>query len=227
IVGCFGIGLIPTGGADPYALRRQALGIIHIILDRQYTINLAELVKRSLELLAAKIDRQPQIVADEVLEFIKGRFFNNLTARGIPAGVVDGVLATGFNELLEANRKIEALDTFRHRDDFELLLVAFKRVMNIIKGTAEQRIAPDLLEVAAEKELFGKLNLISDSCQKDIAGRNYLQALETMAELKPAVDTFFDNVMVMVDDEATKNNRIGLLQAIASLFKQVADFARL
>ncbi len=227
IVGCFGIGLIPTGGADPYALRRQALGIIHIILDRQYTINLTELVKRSLELLAAKIDRQPQVVADEVLEFIKGRFFNNLTARGIPAGVVDGVLATGFYELLEANRKIEALDTFRHRNDFELLLVAFKRVMNIIKGTAEEQIVPDLLEVAAEKELFEKLNLISASCQKDIAGRNYLQALETMAELKPAVDTFFDNVMVMVDDQAVKNNRIGLLQAIAGLFKQVADFARL
>ncbi|MEA3240642.1 MAG: glycine--tRNA ligase subunit beta [Pseudomonadota bacterium] len=227
IVGCFGIGLIPTGGADPYALRRQALGIIHIILDRQYTINLAELVNRSLELLAAKINRQPQMVADEVLEFIKGRFFNNLTARGIPAGVVDGVLATGFYELLETNRKIEALDAFRHRDDFELLLVAFKRVMNIIKGTTEQQIAPDLLEVAAEKELFGKLNLISASCQKNIAGRNYLQALETMAELKPAVDTFFDQVMVMVDDEATKNNRIGLLQAIASLFRQVADFSKL
>ena len=137
------------------------------------------------------------------------------------------MLATGFSELLEANRKIEALDTFRHRDDFELLLVAFKRVMNIIKGTTEQQITPDLLEVAAEKELFEQLNLISDSCQKDIAGRNYLQALETMAELKPAVDTFFDNVMVMVDDQATKNNRIGLLQAIANLFKQVADFARL
>jgi glycyl-tRNA synthetase beta chain len=227
IVGCFGIGLTPTGGADPYALRRQALGIIHIILDRQYTINLTELVKRSLELLAAKIDRQPQVVADEVLEFIKGRFFNNLTARGIPAGVVDGVLATGFYELLEVNRKIEALDTFRHRNDFELLLVAFKRVMNIIKGTVEEQIVPDLLEVTAEKELFEKLNLISASCQKDIAGRKYLQALETMAELKPAVDTFFDNVMVMVDDQAVKNNRIGLLQAIASLFKQVADFARL
>jgi glycyl-tRNA synthetase beta chain len=227
IVGCFGIGLTPTGGADPYALRRQALGIIHIILDRQYTINLAELVKRSLELLAAKIDRQPQVVADEVLEFIKGRFFNNLTAKGIPAGVIDGVLATGFYELLEANRKIEALNTFRHRDDFELLLVAFKRVMNIIKNADEQQIVSDLLEDEAEKELFEKLNLIADSCQKDIAGRNYLQALETMAELKPAVDTFFDNVMVMVNNEATKNNRIGLLQAIAALFKQVADFARL
>ncbi len=227
IVGCFGIGLIPTGGADPYALRRQALGIIHIILDRQYPINVAALVKRSMELLAARIDRQPQVVADEVLEFIKGRFFNNLTAGGIPAGVVDGVLATGFHELLEANRKIEALNSFRHRDDFDLLLVAFKRVMNIIKNADEQQVTSNLLEVAAEKELFKKLTLIADSCQKDIEGRNYLQALETMAELKPAVDTFFDNVMVMVDDEAVKNNRIGLLQAIAALFKQVADFARL
>ena len=227
IVGCFGIGLIPTGGADPYALRRQALGIIHIILDRCYPINLAELVEDSLELLAAKIDRQPQEVAGEVLEFIKGRFSNNLTAKGIPAGVVDGVLATGFHELLEAKRKIEALDTFRHRDDFELLLVAFKRVMNIIKGAEEQEIAPDLLEDEAEKVLFGKYNQLADSCRKLIAKQNYPQALETMAELKPEVDTFFDNVMVMVDDREIKNNRIGLLQAIASLFKQVADFARL
>lgn len=227
IIGCFGIGLIPTGGADPYALRRQALGIIHIILDRRYAVNLAQLIERSLELLAAKIERPPQTVAEEVLEFIKGRFFNNLTAKGIPSGVVDGVLATGFNELLETNSKIEALNSFRHRDDFELLLVAFKRVMNIIKGTAAQRISPDLLEAAAEKELFEKLNVITGSCQEAIAERDYMQALETMAELKPAVDTFFDQVMVMVDDEAIKNNRIGLLQAIAALFKRVADFARL
>jgi len=227
IVGCFGIGLIPTGGADPYALRRQALGIIHIILDRQYAIRLDKLVKDSLELLATKIDRQPREVGNEVLEFIKGRFFNNLTARGIPAGVVEGVLATGFYQLLEANRKIEALNTFRQRDDFELLLVTFKRVMNIIKGADEQQIVPDLLEDKAEIKLFAELNQLTDSCQKAIADQNYLQALETMAKLKPAVDNFFDNVMVMVDNQAVKSNRIGLLQAITSLFRQVADFSKL
>ncbi len=227
IVGCFGIGLIPTGGADPYALRRQALGIIHIILDRRYAINLAELVSRSLELLAAKIDRQPEEVKTEVLDFIKGRFYNNLTAKGIPAGVVEGVLATGFHQLLEANHKIEALEAFRHRDDFELLLVAFKRVMNIIKGAGEQQISPDLLSDDAEKQLHEKLNQVADSCRAFIEEKKYLQALETMAELKPAVDTFFDQVMVMVDDEAVKNNRLALLQTIAALFKQVADFSKL
>ena len=227
IVGCFGIGLTPTGGADPYALRRQALGIIHIILDRRYDLNLAELVDRALELLAAKIDRQPEEVKTEVLDFIKGRFLNNLTARGIPAGVVEGVLATGFDQLLEASHKIEALETFRHRDDFELLLVAFKRVMNIIKGAGEQQISPELLGDEAEKQLYEKLSQVADSCRQAIEAKNYLQALETMAELKPAVDNFFDQVMVMVEDEAVKNNRVALLQAIAALFKQVADFSKL
>lgn len=227
IVGCFGIGLIPTGNADPYALRRQALGIIHIILDRKYVIRLDKLVKDSLELLATKINRPPQEVGNEVLEFIKGRFFNNLTARGIPAGVVEGVLATGFHQLLEANRKIEALNTFRQRDDFELLLVTFKRVMNIIKGADEQQVVPALLADEAEVKLFAELNQLTNSCQKAIADQNYLQALETMAKLKPAVDNFFDNVMVMVANQAVKNNRIGLLQAITSLFRQVADFSKL
>ncbi|MBN2889490.1 MAG: glycine--tRNA ligase subunit beta [Deltaproteobacteria bacterium] len=228
IVGCFGIGLLPTGGADPYALRRQALGIIHIISDRQYELDLSWLVEKSLVLLAEKIDRPAQQVAQEVLEFIKGRLFNNLTAKGIPAGVVEAVLHDGVSDLVEAGNKIAALDLFRHRDDFELLLVAFKRVMNIIKDASPAaQINEQLFEEEAEQQLHQAFLQIDAACRQAIADRDYPRALATMAELKPTVDQFFDQVMVMAEDETVKKNRLALLQAIATMFKQVADFARL
>ncbi len=229
ICGCFGIGLLPTGGADPYALRRQALGIIHIILDRRYELDLSWLVDRSLELLAAKIEREPAQVATEVLNFIKGRLQHNLTAKGVPSGVVEAVLHAGIDNLMVASDKIEAVNTFRHRDDIEPLLAAFKRVMNIIKGSEGKALPldPDLLTTPEEERLHAEYTRISADCRQAIAGRDFLKALEVMAELKPAVDDFFDHVMVMVDDEALKNNRLALLQAIAAMFRQVADFAKL
>jgi glycyl-tRNA synthetase beta chain len=229
ICGCFGIGLLPTGAADPYALRRQALGIIHIILDRRYELDLSWLVNRSLELLAAKIDRDPAQVAAEVLNFIKGRLQHNLTARGVPAGVVEAVLHAGIDDLLVAGNKIDALNRFRHRDDFESLLAAFKRVMNIIKGAGDRQLQvdPQRLETPEEKQLYAEYTRIADACRQAIAGQDFLAALETMADLRPAVDAFFDHVMVMVEDEALKNNRLALLQAIAAMFRQVADFGKL
>ncbi|MCK5681478.1 glycine--tRNA ligase subunit beta, partial [bacterium] len=228
ITGCFGIGLQPTGSADPYALRRQALGIINICLDRNYSLSLKEVVGKALELLQSKIDRPADTVAIEVIDFIKGRLFHSLTAARIPAGVIEAVLATGFDDIVTTVKSINALDRFRHRDDFTDLLTAFKRIMNITrKEKSRYTLYPDKLTTDAETELYNAWQKVANEINEHLSKNDYDQALSTVAELKISVDSFFNEVMVMVDDQDIRENRLALLQGIAGDFKKIADFAKL
>jgi glycyl-tRNA synthetase beta chain len=225
ICGCFGVGLIPTGTADPYALRRSALGIIHIILERRYPLSLAALVERSLELLAAKLTRpRPEVTAD-VLEFFRGRFFNLLAGR-YPVDVVDAVTAVSCDDLGEAAAKIAALADFKNRPDFEPLAGAFKRVVNIVKEPVTTPVNEALLVEGAERELLRASRAVANTVVRKVAERDYLAALTEIALLKPAVDAFFDAVMVMAEDPAVRANRLALLQEIKGLFRDIADFGR-
>ncbi len=228
IVGCFGVGLQPTGSADPYALRRQVLGIINICLDRNYHLPLGELINQALKLLENKIEKPAESIAIEIIEFIKGRFFNNLTASGIPAGVIEAVLATGFDDIVNSHEKICALNRFRHREDFSDLLTAFKRIMNITRKEKENyKLIPESLKEGAETNLFQIWQTVAKRLSKDLENNDYDQAFSTVAELKISVDTFFDEVMVMVDEQDIRENRLALLQGIAADFKKIADFAKL
>ncbi len=228
IVGCFGVGLQPTGSADPYALRRQVLGIINICLDRNYHLPLNELIKQALQLLASKIEKPSASIASEVIEFIKGRFFNNLTASGIPAGVIEAVLTTGFDDIVNSHNRICALDRFRHREDFSDLLTAFKRIMNITRKEKENyQLIPENLMAGTEANLYQTWQEVAKRLAKDLGNNDYDQAFSTVAELKISVDTFFDEVMVMVDEQDVRENRLALLQGIAADFKKIADFAKL
>ena len=227
ICGCFSVGLIPTGTADPYALRRNAIGILSIILDRNYQLAIPELVSRSVALLAEKHLRPAEEIVTDVCEFIRLRLVNMLTARGFAADVVDAVLAARFDDPVDAVKRIEALSELKKRDDFEALSVAFKRVGNIIKGGIEQPVSAELFEADSEKTLFAELQSVESRVAEVVSQGNYLLALETVAGLRPAVDAFFDGVMVMVDDAAVKSNRLALLTRIAGIFKDIADFGRL
>ena len=228
ITGCFGIGLQPTGSADPYALRRQALGIINICLDRDYRLSLREVVGRALELLQSKIERPADAVVDEVIEFIKGRLFHSLTADKIPAGVIEAILATGFDDIVTTVKRINALDRFRHRDDFSDLLTAFKRIMNITRKEKENYpLIPEQLTTETEKDLYNCWQQVAGKIDDHLDHDDYDLALSTVADLKTSVDTFFDEVMVMVDEKDIRENRLALLQGIASDFKKIADFAKL
>ncbi len=228
IAGCFGVGLQPTGSADPYALRRQVLGIINICLDRNYRLPLKDLIEQALKLLQAKIEHPIETVTAEVLEFIKGRFFHSLTAAGIPAGVIEAVLATGFDDIVISHKRISALDRFRHRDDFADLLTAFKRIMNITRKEKEiYKLIPENLMEGAEADLYLAWQKVAKRLDDGLANEDYDQAFSTVAELKSSVDTFFDEIMVMVDDQAVRENRLALLQGIAADFKKIADFAKL
>ncbi len=227
ICGCFSVGLIPTGTADPYALRRCAIGILAIILDRGYAISIPELVEKSVALLEAKRQRPAEEIVADVLEFIRLRLVNMLTGQDYPSDVVDAVLSAAFTEPVDAVDRVKALADLKGREDFEPLSVAFKRVGNIIKGGLEQEVDPALFEADCEKQLYEQLRQVQNKVAELVAGRNYPVALETIAGLRAPVDAFFEGVMVMAEDQAVKNNRLALLTSIAGLFKGVADFSRI
>ncbi len=227
ICGCFSVGLIPTGTADPYALRRSAIGILAIIMDRGYTISIPDLVSKSVQLLETKRQRTADEISADVVEFIRLRLVNLLSAQSYPVDVIDAVLSASFVEPIDAVERIKALSSLKKMDDFEPLAVAFKRVGNIIKGGLEQPVDPTLLSEECEKELFANLQEVQGRVEEYISERNYTQALETIARLRQPVDRFFDGVMVMVEDELVKNNRLALLTGVAGLFKGIADFRRI
>ncbi len=227
ICGCFSVGLIPTGSADPYALRRSALGIINIILDKGYPLSICALVERSLALLGQKLTRAEADVKADVLEFFRGRFVN-LMADRFPTDVVDAVVAVSFDDLVDAAAKIDALAAFKTRPDFEPLAVAFKRVCNIVKGPVVVAGVNELdFQEEAEGVLHRAYHSVASTVTAKVAERDYLAALTQIATLKGAVDDFFDKVMVMAEDERVRNNRLALLQEIKGLFRDIADFAKI
>lgn len=226
ICGCFGVGLIPTGSADPYALRRSAIGIINIILDRQYRLSLDALTGSAIAMLGSKLTRPSAEVKSDVLEFFRGRFVNIMADR-YPADGIDAVLAAGWDEMVDAAARIAAISAFKGRDDFEPLSVAFKRVCNIVKEGIDSKVDSSLFQDPAEGELHNAFNEVRTRVAEAVAGRDYLSALSGIATLRPPVDAFFDGVMVMAEDERIRINRMALLTGIARLFGGIADFSRI
>ena len=226
ICGCFGVGLIPTGSADPYALRRSALGIINIILDKGYDVSLAALVNDSLDLLRNKLTRKREELFCDVMDFFKGRFVN-LMADRFPGDVVDAVVAVSCDDLVQSAAKIKALAEFKNRPDFEPLAVAFKRVCNIVKEPVTAQVDPALFQDDAEGSLFNAYQSVGSTVAAKVADQDYLSALTGIASLKGAVDDFFDRVMVMAEDERVRTNRLALLQEVKGLFRDIADFAKI
>ena len=226
ICGCFGVGLIPTGAADPYALRRAALGIIAIILNRRYVLSLGTLIDSSLELLAAKLTRPRVEVAAEVREFFRARFIN-LMAGEFPTDTVEAAAAAGSYDLVDFRARIAALAEFKTHPDFEALAVAFKRAGNIVREGVSAPIDPALFADPAEGHLFEAFRDVRVAVESRIAAKEYLDALTEIATLRGPVDTFFEKVMVMADDERVRTNRLALLTGITRLVGGIADFGRL
>ncbi|MFO7569086.1 MAG: glycine--tRNA ligase subunit beta, partial [Smithellaceae bacterium] len=227
IVGFFSVGLPPTGTADPYALRRQALGIINIILARRYPLNLNFLIDESLALLKDVAKKPLEDIKNDVLEFFKGRLQHQLIAQGCAYDTVDAVLATDIGDLVSVGEKIQALQAFRQNPEFEPISIAFKRVDNILKDYSGGQTDVNLLRAEAEIRLFSAYEDIKERVEKGITEKDFPAALNRLAALRPPVDAFFDSVMVMDKDEQVRNNRLSLLWQISSLFHKIADFSKI
>ena len=227
IVGFFGVNMIPTGTADPYALRRQALGIINIIIKKGYCLPLEDLIDKNITTPGKKSIRPAGEIKADVLEFFKGRFANQLISQGHPYDVVDAVLTTGTLDCTGATKKIEAMETFKNHTDFEPSAIAFKRVANIIKGFENGVVDATKFENDEEKRLFDVFLEIRELVSRHIDRDDYGAALAELARLRNPVDDFFVNVMVMAKDEAIKFNRLSLLKEISNLFARIADFSKI
>ena len=227
IAGFFGVGMPPTGTADPYALRRQALGIINIILSREYPLSLNFLIDESLALLKDVLKKPAEGIKKDILEFFKGRLQNQLIAQGYAYDTVDAVLSANIDELVEVIEKVKALEEFRKHPDFEPVSVAFKRVDNILKDFKGGQFDVNLLVHDAEINLFSYFDNIKPRVEKGIAEKDFAAALNKLAALRPHVDNFFDNVMVMDKDEKVRFNRQSLLAEISALFHKIADFSKI
>ncbi len=228
LVGCFAIGIKPSGSQDPYALRRQAMGIVHIILDSGLGLDLAKLAGKAYDNFAAiETDSDRKNTISEVLEFIVQRMRGVLLERGYSYDLIDAALAVPSNDITDISNRIEALQDLRQSEIFEDFMVVYNRCHNLTKKWADDSINVKVLVDESEINLNRSFNLIKYDVYRDINTRNYLGACKMLAGLRPEVDDFFNAVMVMVDDVELKAARLGLLKAIANLYNLIADFSKI
>jgi glycyl-tRNA synthetase beta chain len=227
ICGCFNVGLLPTGASDPYALRRQGIGILQITLDKGFTFSVSELIQKSVECFEP---RNPQAVREPVGIFLYNRMTNLFVDRGFSRDTVAAVLSASADFVPDAWHKVDALEKLKAKPDFEPLAVAFKRVVNIIRKSGDNRkteVDRKLFEHASEPALQAAYESVKSRVRDDLAKGLFDDALVKIAALRDPVDTFFESVMVMADNDAVRQNRLALLGNIAELFGEFADFSKL
>ena len=227
IVGTFSRGLIPTGSQDPFALRRQALGIVNMLKEAQYHISLSQLVAKAMELLKIADAGQQAKLQNDVADFMKLRLKNVLADAGIRYDVVDAVFVTVddiYGVFLRAQAVNEAV-----KQDMEKTIQAFVRTGNIARKAEDVQAAveADILAEQVEKDLYKAYEVAASKVEKEVAAQDYAGAIATLSQLAAPIDAFFDGVMVMDKDEKIKNNRLGLLKLVDNLICQVADFSKI
>ncbi|HID70318.1 MAG TPA: glycine--tRNA ligase subunit beta [Desulfobacterales bacterium] len=224
--GCFGIGQVPTGTTDPFGLRRIALGILHIVEHFGWTLSLNDIVHKALSLYGDKVNGSSETV-DQVIAFIRGRFVNDQLAAGVDGEAVDAVTSVEFDDVNDSLAKINALAAIRGEDAFSVLAASFKRIRNIIKKNSATDVTESLLMEQAEKNLAAVYKQVKIDVQPLLGASDYNGALSAMLVLKEPVDDFFNEVMVMDEDEAIRTNRLNLLTAISTLFLRVGDISKM
>ncbi len=228
MLGIFAIGQKPTGVKDPFGLRRAALGIIRIIIENELALNVYDLCQQAAAGLADKIDAKP--VVNDVVDYIFDRLKAYYLDQGIRVDVIDAVLSCRPMVLTDLQKRIFAVTEFLDHDSATALAAANKRISNILKKqetAVGSEINLELLQEAAEKNLNQKLSEVEKTALALFDQGEYLPGLNALANLRPVVDQFFDDVMVMVDDEKLKLNRLALLQTLSNSFLRVADFSRI
>lgn len=230
LAGCFGLDMIPTGAADPNGLRRCALGIIRILLDRGWSLDVTELFTEARRLYG---DQKWKLPAEEALarlmEFFKGRLRNYFIGLGYDTLLTDSALASGAANPVDALARLDAIAAFSKKDSFIKSAQMMKRVENIGKKakTSDQAWDNGLIVEDAEKALASTLAGQLPAIDKMIAEGRYQEALERLEELHAPVDAFFDKVLVLCEDEKTRENRLRLLNALAARFNRIALFSGL
>ena len=235
VVGCFAVGVVPTGSSDPYALRRAALGIVKIILDKKLPLSISLSIGAAAKALVTLKPKRGVTPAQEaqILEFILDRAKYVFREReGFGYDEVSAVFRAGADDLVDAQKRLVALKAIRKSKNFEPLAVSFKRIRKILEkanipAKDGHHVNPDLFESPAERELYSAVRDAATKVQALKRAGKYQEALVVIAGLRKAVDQFFDGVMVMAENEAVRNNRLALLAELLRELTTVADFSEI
>lgn len=227
--GIFSAGMIPSGDKDPYALRRAALGLLRIIVEKELDLDLTELIGFALKQFAHEFDLSA--THKQILEFIADRQKGYCLDRGYTVGQFDSVMSVKPSKPMDFEQRLHAVKEFSRLPEAESLAAANKRIRNILRKSDRADIGvsvnADNLQEAAEKQLFTATGSAIEAVKPMIEQQDYTAALRHLAGLREPADNFFDDVMVMADDPALKQNRLALLAMIETLFLQIADISRL
>lgn len=244
LAGCFALGMAPTGSEDPFALRRQALGVLAVLLDTRdensglpgadaWRMDMPATIKLVLNNLGDKFppDADQESVAKDLLAFISRRLRGLLAEHSIRYDLAEAAIGERLTDPAEACRRAKGLQALTALPDFDGVAVAFKRVINIVRQGRERELTWGELKVEglsepAERELYSKFAEIKGQIEEAVGQGDYLSAFRELAKLRPAVDTFFDHVLVMDEDELKRSNRLALMEEIGAFFLSLADFTR-
>nr|CRH04633.1 Glycyl-tRNA synthetase beta subunit [Candidatus Magnetococcus massalia] len=237
LVGCFGMGITPTGTKDPFGLRRAALGIIRLMLDGNgIPLLLREACAKSYQLYTESgiaLEQDEQSTVDSIVAFFYGRLQAHLKSEGLDYDLIDAVQALGLDSLHDVVARVKALALFKEADAYASLVAANKRMSNILGKLEEGSVdlvggvAMSLLKEPAEHDLYNAISSVSATVRENSAQAHYTAALSELASLREPIDTFFDEVLVMADDPHVRQNRLRLLHELKGLFHEVADVSRL
>ena len=227
LVGIFAAGLRPSGNKDPFALRRSALGLVRILIEANLELPLSRLLALASNELSENLEIHPDLLL-EVRAFVVERLRNYYRNKGHGAELISAVLASGWSTLPDLDRRLSALSDFMGQEDAAILATANKRIGNILRKSNDpvsKTINTDLLLLEEERSLFEEVSKVGEQISPLLEQGDYVTSLKLLSALRVPVDTFFDAVMVMDEDNALRVNRLSLLSHLKALFDRVADLS--
>jgi len=227
LVGYFGVGLIPSGSEDPYGLRRLATGLVRIIIDRRLSFSLDALITKASGLFGDTLEVAEADLKATVIDFVRQRFCNVLVEAGNRQDMVEAVMDAGLDVPTSTLSRLDAVKEFQTDERFSILITAFKRAYNITRGNFSSEIDPSVFETNHEQGLYEVFKSVKPRFEAHLGEGEFKQALGVLLELAEPIDRFFENVMVMVDDENLRHARLNLLANITHLFLKIANFSKL
>lgn len=227
ICGIFATGKGPTGAADPFGLRRAALGTLNVLRDRGWHVSLSEAVQEAIRLLGNRAKKPVAEIEQEISEFFRTRLKGLISTGDVTSDVAEAVLSAGSDDAVDAGLRAEALAKLRKSPDFEPVAIAFRRVANILRDQKPGTLENNALKHDAERALLAAAESTDRAVASAIASRDFAAAFAAIAAMRPAVDRLFDAVMVMDPDAAVRANRLALVARVQRIFAPLADFTKL